>query len=91
MTPRFTQGQRAPLDVESYTLTFGKYRGATLRQVAERDPDYIDWLLTERDDNTLAFGFPPEVWAHIEELSELYDPDPFFDGMDIYDFLDEWD
>ena len=30
-------------DIERYVITFGKYSGKTLLQIAEADPGYIAW------------------------------------------------
>ena len=37
---------RGPLDADggSPRLDFGRYQGWTLREVVQRDPDYLDWL-----------------------------------------------
>jgi curved DNA-binding protein CbpA len=37
---------RGPLDAEaaSHRLDFGRYQGWTLREVARRDTEYLDWL-----------------------------------------------
>lgn len=42
-------------DAEKYTLTFGKYKQMTLKEVIEdeEDEDYIDWLLKNSKDNYL--------------------------------------
>lgn len=37
-------------DADSYTLTFGKYKGKTLKEIQEEKPDYIKWLLGNTKD-----------------------------------------
>ena len=32
-------------EADNYKLTFGKFKGKTLKEVEEEKPDYIDWLL----------------------------------------------
>lgn len=32
------------LNLEEFTLTFGKYKGEKLVDLAEKDPSYVDWL-----------------------------------------------
>jgi menaquinone-dependent protoporphyrinogen oxidase len=39
----FAQRQ-APPDLASATLDFGRYAGWSLAEVADRDPDYVEWL-----------------------------------------------
>lgn len=36
-------------DAEAYTLTFGKYKGKTIKEVYNEDKDYIKWLLGNTD------------------------------------------
>lgn len=31
------------LDVNTYKLTFGRYKGMTLIEVSQQDPSYIEW------------------------------------------------
>ena len=38
-------------DADNYTLSFGKFRGKTIKQIAEEKPDYIDWLLNNSKDD----------------------------------------
>lgn len=35
--------QAPPIDINTYTLPFGKHKGETLVQIAESDPSYIAW------------------------------------------------
>lgn len=37
-------------EAENYKLTFGKYKGMTIKEVQEEKPDYIDWLLENSKD-----------------------------------------
>jgi hypothetical protein len=37
-------------DADNYKLTFGKYKGKTLKEINEEKPDYIDWLLGNTKD-----------------------------------------
>lgn len=40
----FSEAEKAQLpDLDSYVITFGKYSGKTLPQIAEVDPGYISW------------------------------------------------
>ena len=32
------------IDDKSYMMTWGKYRGKSLKQISRIDPNYIDWL-----------------------------------------------
>jgi hypothetical protein len=36
--------QAPPIDINTYTLSFGRHNGETLVQIAESDPSYITWL-----------------------------------------------
>ena len=40
-------------EVDNYKLTFGKYKGKTLKEVQEEKPDYIDWLLDNSKDERM--------------------------------------
>lgn len=37
-------------EADSYKLTFGKFKGKTLKEVEEEKPDYIDWMLGNAKD-----------------------------------------
>ena len=37
-------------DADTYKLSFGKFKGKTLREVQNEKPDYIDWLLGNAKD-----------------------------------------
>ena len=37
-------------EADSYKLTFGKFKGKTLKEVLEEKPDYIDWMLGNAKD-----------------------------------------
>ena len=37
-------------EADAYKLTFGKYKGMTLKQVQEENPEYIDWILGNAKD-----------------------------------------
>ena len=37
-------------EADAYKLTFGKYKGATLKEVQEENPEYIDWILGNAKD-----------------------------------------
>ena len=40
-------------EAEEYTLTFGKYKGKTLKEIYEEDEQYIDWLLDNSTDERI--------------------------------------
>ena len=40
-------------EADSYTLTFGKYKGKTLKQIEEQDHKYINWLMDNTKDERL--------------------------------------
>lgn len=37
-------------EADTYKLTFGKYKGKTLKEVQEDNPEYIDWILGNAKD-----------------------------------------
>lgn len=37
-------------EADSYKLTFGKFKGKTIKEVEEEKPDYIDWMLGNAKD-----------------------------------------
>ena len=56
---------------ENVVLTFGKYRGKTVGQVAERDVLYLDWLAGLDDLNPALRAAVLEVHADCEaEIEE---------------------
>lgn len=73
-------------EADNYKLTFGKYKGMTLKEVQKEKPDYIEWLLGNSKDERmiklieLATGkeIPSEeeqqeILKKMNELSNLLD------------------
>lgn len=40
-------------EADNYTLTFGKFKGMTLKEIQETKPDYIGWLMDNTKDERL--------------------------------------
>ena len=40
-------------EADSYTLTFGKHKGKTLKEVYEETPDYIEWMINNTNDERM--------------------------------------
>ena len=40
-------------EADNYKLTFGKFKGMTLKEVEKEKPDYIDWLLGNSNDERM--------------------------------------
>lgn len=40
-------------EADSYTLTFGKHKGKTLKEVYKEAPDYIEWMLGNTNDERM--------------------------------------
>lgn len=40
-------------EADNYKLTFGKFKGMTLKEVQKEKPDYIDWLLDNSKDERI--------------------------------------
>lgn len=40
-------------EADSYTLTFGKYKGKTLKEVYEEDKGYIEWMVGNSNDERM--------------------------------------
>ena len=40
-------------EADSYTLTFGKHKGKTLKEVYEEAPNYIEWMLGNTNDERM--------------------------------------
>lgn len=63
-------------EADSYTLTFGKYKGMTLKEIEEEDHKYINWLMYNTKDErilkmiemSLGYAIPDE-----EEQNERLD------------------
>ena len=63
-------------EADSYTLTFGKYKGMTLKEIEEQDHKYINWLMDNTKDErilkmiemSLGYALPDE-----EEQNERLD------------------
>ena len=55
-------------EAEEYILTFGKYKGMTLKQIEEKDHKYIEWIMYNTKDErllkiielTLGYAVPSE-------------------------------
>ena len=55
-------------EADSYTLTFGKYKGMTLKEIEEKDHKYIEWIMYNTKDErllkiielTLGYAIPNE-------------------------------
>lgn len=66
-------------EADSYTLTFGKYKGMTLKEVEEQDHKYINWLMDNTKDErilkmiemSLGYALPDE--EEQQERFELLD------------------
>jgi len=66
---------------DEYVLTFGKYKGETVRYVLNTNPGYIEWL-----DDEKILKFSDEIYQEaqiLEDESENWDW-----GVDPYDFMD---
>ena len=50
------------------TLTFGKYRGKTLKAVLTRDAHYIQWCL----DNISNFSLDEQAWDYAMSISSAF-------------------
>lgn len=50
------------------TLTFGKYRGKTLKAVLTRDAHYIQWCL----DNISDFSLDEQAWDYAMSISSAF-------------------
>lgn len=40
-------------DADNYKLTFGKYKGMTIKEIQKEKPEYIDWLLENTKDENM--------------------------------------
>jgi hypothetical protein len=40
-------------EADNYKLTFGKFKGMTLKEVEKEKPDYIDWLFSNSNDERM--------------------------------------
>ena len=60
-------------EADSYTLTFGKYKGMKLKEVYEQDGKYIEWMLNNtKDDRMLKLiGLATGLDIPSEEVSKL--------------------
>ena len=66
-------------EADSYTLTFGKYKGMTLKEIEEQDHKYINWLMDNTKDErilkmiemSLGYALPDE--EEQQERFELLD------------------
>lgn len=63
-------------EADNYKLTFGKYKGMTLKEVYEENPDYIDWLLNNSKDDRMVKLIELATGIKIpseEELKEIFE------------------
>ena len=68
-------------EADSYTLTFGKYKGMTLKEIEEQDHKYINWLMDNTKDErilkmiemSLGYALPDEEeqYERLELLNEV--------------------
>lgn len=66
-------------EADSYTLTFGKYKGMTLKEIEEQDHKYINWIMDNTKDErilkmiemSLGYALPDE--EEQQERFELLD------------------
>lgn len=68
-------------EADSYTLTFGKYKGKTLKEIEEEDHKYINWLMDNTKDErilkmiemSLGYALPDddEQYERFELLNEV--------------------
>jgi hypothetical protein len=66
-------------EADNYTLTFGKYKGMTLKEVEEQDHKYINWIMDNTKDErilkmiemSLGYAIPNE--EEQQEIFELLD------------------
>jgi uncharacterized protein (DUF3820 family) len=68
-------------EADSYTLTFGKYKGMTLKEIEEQDHKYINWLMDNTKDErilkmiemSLGYALPDddEQYERFELLNEV--------------------
>ena len=40
-------------EADSYTLTFGKYKGKTIKEIFENDKGYVEWMLNNTQDERM--------------------------------------
>ena len=87
-------------EADSYKLTFGKFKGMTLKEVQAVKPDYIDWLLGNAKDEymikliALATGKAiPTEEEQKEKLEKMTELQQLLDTLDIdrQDFYDSYD
>jgi hypothetical protein len=48
------------------TLYFGKYKGKKIKEIAQKDPKYLQWLITRNIKNSLRLAIQ-------KELEEIYE------------------
>lgn len=77
-------------EADSYKLTFGKFKGKTLKEVEAEKPDYIDWLVGNAKDEymikliQLATGrrIPTEE-EHKEKTNKMIELNNLLNDLDI--------
>lgn len=57
-TPRSLSERVAPVEAPTSRLSFGRYAGWTLRDLAQKDPDYLRWLSRTAS----GIGFRTEIY-----------------------------
>ena len=78
-------------EADNYKLTFGKFKGKTLKEVQEEKPDYIDWLLDNSKDERiiklieLATG--KKIPSEAEQKETLEKLDEFNSLLNKYELL----
>ena len=87
-------------DADKYTLKFGKYKGETIKEVFKNDPKYVDWMITNTQDENLleiirlATGLVIPTIDEQKEKAELmakinkFDIDEIFEKYNVIDLRD---
>lgn len=87
-------------DADKYTLKFGKYKGETIKEVFKNDPKYVDWMITNTQDENLleiirlATGLVIPTIDEQKEKAELmakinkFDIDEIYEKYNVIDLRD---
>lgn len=57
-------------DADNYTLTFGKYKGKKLKELYEEEPNYIEWMINNTNDERMLKLIQMATGIHIPSEEE---------------------
>ena len=71
----------------SPTFRYGKYKGESMYEIAETDPDYVVWVA----ENSISEKVPQQLYLDLVLKQQEEDPGDWDNDADMSDFSDLWE